>query len=91
MVDAMHTEWKYRYGHPITKKHKAYALAELLSCTVPDENKFPEVGLTPFALAMPDEYKRADAVEAYRLYYQSNEKQKIASWKNREKPEWYNV
>jgi len=47
-------------------------------------------GLTAFALAMPDEYKSDDAVESYRRYYMSPEKQRIASWnKKRERPEWY--
>jgi hypothetical protein len=41
---------------------------------------------------MPVEYKTKDAVESYRNYYMSEEKQKIASWKKgREKPSWYRV
>jgi hypothetical protein len=57
---------------------------------MPNDNKFEECGLTPFALAMPQQYKTDDAVESYRNYYMSEEKQKIASWKKRrEKPEWY--
>ena len=31
----------------------------------------PEIGLTPYAQAMPDEYKNDDAVVAYRRYYES--------------------
>jgi hypothetical protein len=89
MVDAMHTEWKYRYGHPESKTHKSYELARQLSYTVPDADKFPQRGLTEFAQAMPDEYKRADPVEAYRVYYQSDMKQKFAAWKNRRVPAWY--
>jgi hypothetical protein len=46
-------------------------------------------GLTPFAQAMPDEYKHEDAVIAYRQYYQSPEKRRLASWKKRPKPEWF--
>ena len=35
-------------------------------------------------------YKTKDAVESYRNYYMSEEKQKIASWKKRrERPIWY--
>jgi len=90
MIDAMHTEWKYRYGHPIEKMHKSYALAIYISYILPSEDKFPHVGLTPFAQAMPDEYKCENAVDAYRAYYQS--KQGFASWKSpREKPDWYIV
>ena len=40
--------------------------------------------LTPFALAMPDEYKSENQVESYRNYYMSPEKQKIATWKKKE-------
>ena len=59
---------------------------------IPSDDKFEEEGLTPFALAMPVEYKTEDPVESYRNYYMSEEKQKIASWnKRRGKPSWYLV
>ena len=90
LIDEMHKEWKFRYGHPESKLHKSYLVALILRENIPDEYTFPEIGLTKFALAMPDEYKCEDPVEAYRNYYMSPEKQKIASWKkNREKPAWY--
>lgn len=90
MIDAMHSEWKYRYNHPAEKIHKCYDLAMYLSYILPHEDKFPYRELTPFAQAMPDEYKHTDCVEAYRAYYQSPAKQKIASWKSpRNIPEWY--
>jgi hypothetical protein len=44
--------------------------------------------LTPFALAMPNQYKiPGNAVESYRQYY-IHEKKSVWSWKNREKPSW---
>jgi len=44
---------------------------------------------TPFALAMPDECKREDAVEAYRCYYVAH-KAKFAKWEPRARePEWW--
>jgi hypothetical protein len=96
LIDEMHKEWKYRYGHPETKVHKSYAVAQLLRNHIPDESAFinPEAGnrMTPFALAMPNEYKSpdGDAVASYRAYYMSPEKQKIASWKKlRAPPAWY--
>lgn len=61
------------------------------------ENNFgpPEdiVGITPFAQAMPNIYKRADAVEAYREYY-LNDKQffkdgRRPTWNNATPPEWW--
>lgn len=89
LVDAMHEEWKFRYNHPPEKMHKSYVVAKYLREYAPSAYKFPSSGLTQFALAMPVEYKRDDPIESYRIYYQSPDKQKIASWKNREKPSWY--
>ena len=89
LVDAMHTEWKHRYNHPPEKMHKSYVVAQYLGQYAPSADKFPTVGMTPFALAMPIECKCEDPVESYRIYYQTPEKQRIASWKNREKPQWY--
>ena len=42
---------------------------------------------TPFAQAMPDEYKNSDAVTAYRQYYHSKT---FAKWnKGRPAPDWW--
>ena len=94
LVEALHEEWRSRYGHPETKFHRSYAVAQLLRRHVPRDELFPcpRAGLTPFALAMPDEYKArsGNAVESYRAYYMSPEKRRIATWKkNRTAPEWY--
>jgi hypothetical protein len=90
LVEELHKEWRFRYGHPETKFHKSYLVSLLLRENMPDDDAFEEEGLTPFALAMPEQYKTDDAVESYRNYYMSEEKQKIASWKKkRERPEWY--
>jgi hypothetical protein len=89
LVDAMHDEWKYRYDHPSEKMHKSYIVATYLKDFAPSADKFPSRGLTPFALAMPNECKTNDPIESYRTYYQTADKQKIASWKKRGKPEWY--
>ena len=90
LIDELHEEWRFRYGHPSTKMHKSYLVAMVLRENIPDANRFEESGLTRFALAMPEEYKTDDPVESYRNYYMSEEKQKIACWnKRREKPTWY--
>jgi len=91
LVEAMHTEWKFRYDHPPEKMHKSYVLSRYLKQYAPAADKFPSSGLTRFALAMPIECKREDPVESYRIYYQTKEKQQIASWKKRGKPDWYVV
>jgi hypothetical protein len=97
LVDALHAEWKYRYGHPETKIHKSYQVAQILRANIPAEHLFPcpateSQGVTPFALAMPDQYKdtEGDAVKSYRAYYMSPEKRRIATWaKRRSAPSWW--
>ena len=47
----------------------------------------PEGGLTPFAQAMPDEYRNDDPVVAYRAYYHSKQ---FAKWeKGTPAPDWW--
>jgi len=90
LVEELHNEWRFRYNHSNTKFHKSYLMAMVLRENIPSDDKFEEQRLTPFALAMPVEYKTEDPVESYRKYYMSKEKQKIATWnKGRNKPEWY--
>jgi hypothetical protein len=92
LIEALHNEWRYRYGHPETKLHKSYMMAQYLKENMPSDDSFAQKGLTPFALAMPDEYKSEDPVQSYRNYYMSEDKQRIATWKKgRGKPEWYKV
>jgi hypothetical protein len=77
---ALCDEYTHRYG----KVHKS--LAVLQSFPVPTMKLH-----TPktWALAMPDEYKQKDAVQAYRSYYQSKQHQFNMVWTSREVPEWF--
>jgi len=43
---------------------------------------------TPFAQAMPDQYRNSDAVLAYRNYY-LGEKRRFAKWKKTQPPAWW--
>ena len=77
---ALSGEYKNRFG----KTH---------ACKVPIEQMvamidiIPEGEQTPFALAMPDEYRDDDAVKAYRAYYHSKQ---FAKWeKFRSAPDWW--
>lgn len=72
-------EYRERYG----KEHKS---AEVIHALEWPLNPIPE-GHSPFALAMPVEYKSDDAVESYRNYYMS--KKEFCNWTNREIPEWF--
>lgn len=79
---ALCKEYTHRYG----KIHKSEEVIQWCSLNKPnlDSN-----GLTAFAQAMPDVYRRSDPIEAYRGYY-CNSKRDIATWnKNRSKPDWF--
>lgn len=74
-------EYTRRYG----KRHKSQDVIQWCFDNPPE---LPSIGLTPFAQAMPDEYRQSDAVEAYRAYYRGA-KAEIATWKYSEKPYWF--
>ena len=63
------------------------------ACTMPVmqmynmDEMIPEGELTPFAQAMPDEYRDDDAVKAYQAYYHSKQ---FAKWeKGTPAPDWW--
>jgi len=90
LVYEMHQEWKYRFGHTKGEYHKSFLVAGQLLKRMPTVDKFPQQGLTPFAQAMPEEYKVKDnAVEAYKKYYMSPQKRHLTKWTKREIPEWF--
>ncbi len=78
---ALCSEYTYRYG----KTHKTKTVIDWCLTNVPD---LPKIGLTNFALAMPNQYKTKDAIVSYRKYY-IEDKQHLASWKKRQVPSWY--
>lgn len=81
LLVALCNEYTLRYN----KIHATARLLEPLSW-MPDE--LPEVGLTPFAQAMPDDVKGPQAVLAYRAYYRKY-KRDIATWRYTKEPEWW--
>jgi hypothetical protein len=85
LIDALHQEWQFRHSH--SKIHKSYIIAQQLKKNIPLTG-YPTVGLTKFALAMPDQYKTNDPVQSYRNYYRGD-KARMASWKRRPKPLWF--
>lgn len=74
-------EYTRRYGriHKSEQYMKEYV--------IPDG--IPNIGLTPFAQAMPDQYRNEDAVTAYRSYYHG-EKASFSTWKTN-KPDWWKL
>jgi hypothetical protein len=78
---ALANEYEYRYGWNNRAVYVVVSLEE-----PPEGIALKE--LTPFAQAMPDEYKHDDPVVAYRRYYKA-EKAHFAKWqRGREKPAW---
>jgi hypothetical protein len=75
-------EYRLRYG----KVHASEAVLDFLG----ELNSCPKLGLTPFALAMPEKYRTSCAVESYRSYYR-NEKKSFAKWKNSNIPYWWSA
>lgn len=78
----LHNEWKYRYGHGRNVEHKSYQVM----ADMPDPS-IPDIGLTPFAQAMPEEFQDADPVRAYRRYYREH-KVHLHKWTKRPRPWW---
>ena len=71
------------------KEHESWKKLSHILGTTPEG--MPCKGLTPFAQAMPEEFKRDDAVEAYRAYYMGA-KSGFAKWEwpNAKTPFWWN-
>ena len=79
---ALCAEYTKRYG----RVHKSQQVIEY--CSQLDLN-FPQQDRTPFAQAMPPQYKDPCAVMAYRAYYHG-EKARFATWKT-QPPKWWHV
>jgi hypothetical protein len=74
-------EYTYRYG----KVHLCDTKLKEVLAFVP--KNIPDIPMTDFALAMPDECKEDDPVESYRNYYRTH-KQHLLVWTKRDVPEW---
>jgi len=77
---ALCAEYTSRYG----KTHKSQQHIEWCKSL---NISLPVVGSTPFAQAMPEQYRNSDPVKAYRAYYKG-EKARFATWKS-ETPSWW--
>lgn len=78
---ALNKEYRYRFD----KQHDHKSIAVITEIA---QYKFERCGLTPFAQAMPEEFKVADdPVAAYRNFY-IGDKMRFAKWTKREQPAW---
>lgn len=76
-------EFRYRFD----KKH--FTEDFILWCQK-NSPKLSIEKLSPFAQAMPEQYRCEDAVKAYRNYY-IHEKSHLAKWTKREVPNWFKI
>mgnify|MGYP005998239887 CR=1 FL=1 len=77
---ALCREYYNRFG----KRHACHDPVRIMSTMT---SFIPGHGLTPFAQAMPDEYRNDDPVVAYRAYYHSKQ---FAKWeKGTPAPDWW--
>lgn len=81
LIKELNDEYKFRYDHDAN--HKSYDAVKDLP--LPD---LPNVPMTRWARAMPDECKIGDdVISSYRKYY-TDEKKDILDFKKRGKPYW---
>lgn len=86
LADHTH-ELSLEYTRRYNKIHKAHDMTVWFALYHPQN--IPRADLTPYAQAMPDEYKvPGDGVAAYRRYY-LGAKSKFAKWKYTKIPDWY--
>jgi hypothetical protein len=78
--NALLDEYSYRYY----KYHKSSSIIDLAKSY---SELFPDIGLTNFVLAMPNEYKVSNAIESYRNYYRGA-KRELLIYTKREPPIW---
>jgi len=81
LADALNCEYKDRFNHE--RNHKSW---DAIEPVWRDINALPDIGLTPFAQAMPEEFKDDDAVDAYRAYYRSKP---FVAWNRGLEPDWW--
>ena len=80
---AIADEYEYRYPNKI---HSCKEHAQWLQANPPP---LPDSPRTPFALAMPDEYKMPDPVASYINFYTGSKKERgLTTYTRRAPPEW---
>jgi hypothetical protein len=87
LLESLIAEYDFRYNKP-DKFQNARTIHKYCSEHLLDiVHLFPKNDLTPFAQALPDQYKNSNAVIAYQSYYKGD-KAEIATWTSRNIPEF---
>lgn len=76
-----------RHRWPASQEHSCAVHARWLAAHPP---ALPDLPLTQFALAMPDEYKRGDPIVSYRAFYRGSKQERGITdrYTRRHKPHW---
>ena len=84
---ALHLILEHQHRWPASELHSCASHAMWLFEHPPP---LPNLPLTPFALAMPDEYKKGDAIKSYRAFYKGSKTQRGITnrYTKRHKPHW---
>lgn len=80
LATGLNEEYRKRYNKRVD--HKSMGVIKEIAWL---SGALPDVGLTPFAQAMPENFKSEDAVASYRNYYHAKE---FATWRC-ETPFWW--
>jgi len=83
---ALSNEFIYRYK----KQHKSWVDLQVALRNAP--TNIPDIGLTPFKLAMgaaPECINESDPVGSYRRYYQTKQDRFSMDWTSRPTPDWF--
>lgn len=71
--------------------HKIHASLAVINYLAENKPELPNIGLTEFALCMPDQFKiNNDPVLSYRNFY-IKDKSRFAKWKLGNIPDWYKI
>jgi hypothetical protein len=84
---ALYNEYQYRYNKP----DKHIRAKQIFTFALNNPPNLPEKGLTKFAEAMPDEYRRHNcAIKNYQMYY-NEDKKHLHVWTKRSTPLFINT
>lgn len=82
-------EYYYRYGQ-YHNPPKHIANARLIDVLYDSPDGIPNTeDMTPPPQCMPDEFKAASPITAYRQYIKYGKKASLHSWKHRDPPQWW--
>lgn len=82
---------EYHYRYPNKKDHACEEHVKWLTANIPAALLAPDIPykLTKVALAMPDEYKRKNPIQAYREFYKGSKGERgLLTYTRRPSPHW---